>query len=45
MVARLLRRPWEIGAAWRFSSNRRLALDALRRVAAVGPAPFALGPA
>ncbi len=45
IVARLLRRPWEIGAAWHFSKDRRLALDALRRVAAVGPAPFALGPA
>ncbi len=41
----VLRRPWEIGPAWRFAQNRRLALDALRKVAAVGPAPFALGPA
>jgi hypothetical protein len=34
-------RPWEIPAAWRFSKNGRLALDALRRVAAVGPEPLA----
>ncbi len=45
VLARLARRPWEIGPAWRFSQNRRLALEALRRVAAIGPAPFALGPA
>ncbi len=44
VFARLLRRPWEIPAAWRFSSNRGLALDVLRRVAAVGPTPFAFGP-
>ena len=41
VIAQVARRPWEIGPAWRFSSNRRLALDALRRVAAVDPAPFA----
>jgi hypothetical protein len=42
-LAGLVRRPWEIGAAWRFAKDRELALEALRRVAAVGPAPFALG--
>jgi hypothetical protein len=41
LVGHLARRPWEIPAAWRFSRNGRLALDALRRVAAVGPGPFA----
>jgi adenosylhomocysteine nucleosidase len=45
VLARVAWRPWEIGPVWRFSKDRRLALDALRRVAAVGPAPFALGPA
>ncbi len=45
MLMGVVLRPWEIGAAWRFSKHRRLALDALRRVATVGPAPFALGPA
>jgi adenosylhomocysteine nucleosidase len=45
IVARLIRRPWEIGAAWQFSKERRLALDALRRAATSGPAPFALAPA
>jgi adenosylhomocysteine nucleosidase len=44
MVVGLLRRPWEIGPAWHFSKDRRLALEALRRVAAIGPAPFALAP-
>jgi adenosylhomocysteine nucleosidase len=41
MVGHLAARPWEIPAAWRFSRNARLALDALRRVAAVAPEPFA----
>ena len=41
MIARVVQRPWEIPVAWRFSSNRRLALDALRQVATVGPVPFA----
>jgi hypothetical protein len=40
----LAKRPWEIPAAWRFTKNGRLALDALRRVAAIGPAPFAYPP-
>ncbi len=44
VIARVARRPWEIGPAWRFSSDRRLALEALRQVAAVDPAPFAFGP-
>ena len=44
MIARLAQRPWEIPVAWRFSSDRRLALDALRLVAAVDPAPFAFAP-
>ena len=41
VVGHLATRPWEIPAAWRFSKNGRLALDALRRVAAIGPEPFA----
>jgi adenosylhomocysteine nucleosidase len=44
VLGRLAKRPWELPAAWRFSSHRRLALDALRRVAAVGAEPFACGP-
>jgi adenosylhomocysteine nucleosidase len=44
VLARIASRPWEIGEVLRFSKDRRLALDALRRVAAVGPAPFALAP-
>ena len=40
----LAKRPWEIPAAWRFTKNGRLALDALRRVAAIGPEPFAYPP-
>jgi hypothetical protein len=43
VVGHLAMRPWEIPAAWRFSKNGRLALDALRRVAGVGPGPFAFG--
>lgn len=43
VVGHLAKRPWEIPAAWRFSKNGRLALEALRRVAAVGPGPFAIG--
>jgi nucleoside phosphorylase len=43
MVGHLAMRPWEIPAAWRFSKNGRLALDALRRVASIGPYPFASG--
>ena len=43
VVGHLAKRPWEIPAAWRFSKNGRLALDALRRVAAVGPGLFAIG--
>jgi hypothetical protein len=42
MFGHLAKRPWEIPAAWRFSKNGRMALDALRRVAGVGPGPFAL---
>jgi adenosylhomocysteine nucleosidase len=45
MMGHLARRPWEIPAAWRFSQDGRRALEALRRVAAVGPAPFAFAPA
>jgi adenosylhomocysteine nucleosidase len=41
VVGHLATRPWEIPAAWRFSKNGRMALDALRQVAAVGPEPFA----
>jgi adenosylhomocysteine nucleosidase len=37
----LATRPWEIPAAWRFSKNGRTALEALRQVVAIGPAPFA----
>jgi adenosylhomocysteine nucleosidase len=44
MVGHLVARPWEIPAAWRFSKNGRQALEALRRVAAVGPQPFAYAP-
>jgi hypothetical protein len=36
VVGHLARRPWEIPAAWRFSRNGRTALEALRRVAAIG---------
>jgi adenosylhomocysteine nucleosidase len=43
VVGHLATRPWEIPAAWRFAKNGRMALDALRRVAAVGPEPFAFG--
>jgi hypothetical protein len=45
MMGHLARRPWEIPAAWRYGKNGRLALDALRRIAAVGPRPFACAPA
>jgi adenosylhomocysteine nucleosidase len=41
VVGHLATRPWEIPAAWRFSKNGRMALDALRQVAAIGPEPFA----
>lgn len=41
VIGHLAMRPWEIAAAWRFSKNNRIALEALRQVAAVGPAPFA----
>ena len=44
MMGLLAKRPWEIAAAWRFTKNGRLALDALRRVAAIGLAPFAYPP-
>jgi adenosylhomocysteine nucleosidase len=43
VVGHLAMRPWQIPAAWRFSKNGRLALDALRRVASIGPGPFASG--
>jgi hypothetical protein len=43
IVGHLAKRPWEIPAAWRFSKNGRLALDALRRVASIGPGPLAFG--
>ena len=45
VMGRLAKRPWEIPAAWRFTKNGRLALDALRRVVAIGPQPFAYAPA
>jgi adenosylhomocysteine nucleosidase len=41
VVGHLARRPWEIPAAWRYSKHGRMALEALRRVAAIGPAPLA----
>jgi hypothetical protein len=41
VVGHLAKRPWESPAAWRFSKHGRMALEALRRVAAIGPAPFA----
>jgi adenosylhomocysteine nucleosidase len=41
VMGRLAKRPWEIPAALRFTKNGRLALDALRRVASIGPEPFA----
>ncbi|HSA81226.1 MAG TPA: hypothetical protein VLE23_10410 [Geminicoccaceae bacterium] len=44
MMGLLAKRPWEIAAAWRFTMNGRLALDALRRIAAIGPEPFAYPP-
>jgi adenosylhomocysteine nucleosidase len=44
MVGHLAVRPWEIPAAWRFTKNGRIALDALRQVAAIGPAPFGVAP-
>lgn len=43
VIGHLAKRPWEIPAAWRFSKNGRLALDALRRVTSIGPDPFAFG--
>jgi adenosylhomocysteine nucleosidase len=44
VVGHLAKRPWEIAAAWRFSKNGRLALEALRRIASIGPEPFAFAP-
>jgi adenosylhomocysteine nucleosidase len=41
VVGHLAVRPWQIPAAWRFSRHGRLALDALRQVAALGPEPLA----
>jgi adenosylhomocysteine nucleosidase len=41
IVGHLAVRPWQIPAAWRFSRHGRLALEALRRVAAPGPEPLA----
>jgi adenosylhomocysteine nucleosidase len=43
VVGHLVKRPWEIPAAWRFSKNGRLALDSLRAVVPIGPDPFAFG--
>jgi adenosylhomocysteine nucleosidase len=37
IVGHLAVRPWQIPAAWRFSRHGRLALDALRQVASLGP--------
>jgi hypothetical protein len=44
VMGHLARHPWEIPAAWRFSQDGRRALEALRQVAMVGPAPFAFAP-
>jgi hypothetical protein len=44
MVGHLAAHPWQILAAWRFSQDGRRALEALRRVAAAGPQPFAYAP-
>jgi adenosylhomocysteine nucleosidase len=41
IVGHLAVRPWQIPAAWRFSRHGRLALEALRQVAALGPEPLA----
>ena len=41
VMGRLAKRPWEIPAALRFTKNGRLALEALRRIASIGPQPFA----
>ncbi len=41
VVGHLAKRPWEIRAAWRFSKNGRLALEALRRIASIGPGALA----
>jgi adenosylhomocysteine nucleosidase len=43
IVGHLAKRPWEIPAAWRFSKNGRMALEALQRVASIGPGPLAFG--
>jgi adenosylhomocysteine nucleosidase len=44
VVGHLAKRPWEIRAAWRFSKNGRLALEALRRIASTGPGALAFDP-
>jgi adenosylhomocysteine nucleosidase len=43
VVGHLVKRPWEIPAAWRFSKNGRLALDSLQAIVPIGPDPFAFG--
>ena len=40
LLGHLARAPWELPAAWRFTQHGKLALTALRRVAALGPEPF-----
>lgn len=41
IVARCVLRPWQIPAAWRFNQNGKMALEALRQVATIGPESFA----
>lgn len=41
VAARLIGRPWELPAVWRSAQNGKLALAALRQVAALRPEPFA----
>jgi adenosylhomocysteine nucleosidase len=41
VAARLIGRPWELPAVWRNAQNGKLALAALRQVAALRPEPFA----
>jgi adenosylhomocysteine nucleosidase len=42
VVGHLAKHPFDIPAAWRFSKNGRIALEALRRVAALGASAFVL---
>jgi adenosylhomocysteine nucleosidase len=43
IIGHLSMRPWEIPAAVRFSRTGRMALDALRQIASIGPGPLAFG--